>query len=419
MIKLRYFSFLLIGVLAKSQLLPVTGLRGEYNGALFSSGDPSVSSTIPDMTVNLVGFRYNNILYSTGVNDNLLSGTTFTAKKFRALPLIDYALVKGTGTNPAVNLVLVGSLADNNASVAVISPAASGPPALPARYPNLNGYNISSPARIKEMLEDGKKGLDLSTGIANISAGGMIEAILDIPMIISKLNDGVPDFIVSQIATPSASGLDRIEFLNASGTVLSSTSIDTSNSTKVPHLATFRFDLYQPDFSGVYETGTPAPATSGTRQIRLLAFNFSEFGITSANVGQIRKMRYIFGGTSDVAFLAFDEESVPIVQLEDDNYMTESNIDFPHFPLINDVYNPTLIAGYTLSVPNNPANGTVKVSGNDKLIYKSRPGFAGTDTFKYRITFTNGSFREATVTIKVLGKSYINPDLRQRAGGGY
>ena len=62
----------------------MTHLYTDYNGFWYS-GDGAINSVRPDYSHDLLAYRYNNTIYSTGVNDALLTlyGFTFEPKFIR------------------------------------------------------------------------------------------------------------------------------------------------------------------------------------------------------------------------------------------------------------------------------------------------------------------------------------------------
>ena len=159
----------------------------------------------------------------------------------------------------------------------------------------------------------------------------------------------------------------------------------------------------------------PIIKANGTREIRLLARDLGEFGITPDNIGKIRKLVFTLGGTSDPSFIAYNEEALPFLNLENDHFITTKNGSINFNPLENDI----ILSQYdvpTIDTP--PSNGTVKIINNNGIYsfnYIPNTDFTGTDTFTYRVTRTIGSSitsTTATVEIKVLNTAYVNPHLR-------
>ena len=77
----------------------------------------------------------------------------------------------------------------------------------------------------------------------------------------------------------------------------------------------------------------------------------------------------------------------------------------------NDNYDTTAPATFT--VVNNPGHGTASIDATGKLTYNANDGFAGTDTFTYRITQNGVSSDKAAVTVHVasLRVHYAKPGI--------
>jgi hypothetical protein len=63
----------------------------------------------------------------------------------------------------------------------------------------------------------------------------------------------------------------------------------------------------------------------------------------------------------------------------------------------------------SLSIASKPANGKVNTTSTNKIRYIPNPGFAGQDTFRYRVANPKGKRSTATVTVNVGGKVVANP----------
>src|SRR5690554_4037966 len=96
------FGMLLFGNFANAQL-PVTRIYTDYNPITFTY-DPPGTGVLWDSQTNiaaisrprnqhhLLGFVWNGVTYSTGIDDAKLTtnGITFTATTFQALPVVDF-----------------------------------------------------------------------------------------------------------------------------------------------------------------------------------------------------------------------------------------------------------------------------------------------------------------------------------------
>lgn len=257
-------------------------------GGFWKSAVGSLNPVYPNTGHNVLSFKYNSVVYSTGVDDSKLTANSisYTAGDFRAFPV---ATVGGTVTS--------------GASIYI---------ALASRYDGVpNGYSNPLPyLKIKDVLIDGTHGLDLGTGATNIPASALINFPIS-TVITSAISDAKPDIVVSQIASPTSTG-DTLYFVNSSGTVVGSKL--AINWTTINTLGTYYLDLYSlPNGSlcdTAHITGTADKET--TRDIRLLAFRLSDFGITTGNASSVAGFILKASGTSDPAFIAYNTEAFTI-----------------------------------------------------------------------------------------------------------
>lgn len=257
----------------------VTEVVTDYNG-YWKSSSSAPNAIKPDNGHNLLAFRYNNTLYSTGVNNDLLSahGESFLPGDFWCLPVSGL-----TGTIVGNTKVGLGALYDGV----------------------YNGPSNPTPTwGVDRYLTDGIKGLNIGTCIANLPVGTMSFSIANIQP--AAIGDGVPDILVTQIADPSGS-FDRYDFTDANGVRIGSyKDIVFTNITPV---GTWTADFYEANQNPL--TLTPG-FTQTDRPLRLWAADLSEFGITTANYAQIRNFRITLCGNSDVAFVAYNNATISL-----------------------------------------------------------------------------------------------------------
>ena len=252
-------------------------IHTDYQGYWFSS-ETNKNSKDPDLSHNVLGFKYGSTTFSTGVTDSLLTNqnVTYTPALWNALPVN-----KLTGS--------IGS------AVAV--------------YASKNDGSITqsiNPKRtIKDLLIDGKRGLDIGTGVANF--GNEISfTVTNIDS--SKLADGEPDILITQVAQPTDNTADYFYFTDSTGKKVGSTV--SAISQNAPVLGTYLLDIYS--FNSPYAdtartTGTATGNQLNTdRDIRLFAFKLSDFNITRTNYDSIRFLKIEPNGTSDYAFVAYN-----------------------------------------------------------------------------------------------------------------
>ncbi|HEX2607081.1 MAG TPA: T9SS type A sorting domain-containing protein, partial [Flavisolibacter sp.] len=166
-----------------------------------------------------------------------------------------------------------------------------------------NGASNPAPAYgISEYLTDGIKGLNIGTCIANLPAGSVSFLVQNIQP--SSIGDGIPDILVTQVADPPSGSYDRYEFTDQNG-VRVGNYLDIIF-TNIAPVANWTADFYD-------VVNNPMTLQAGftrtDRAMRLWAADLSELGITAANYSQIRNFKINLSGNSDVAFVAYNNQS--------------------------------------------------------------------------------------------------------------
>jgi len=279
---LIHFFLLLLAVLLyrSSQAQTVTELITDYS-SYWKSGKNAINAVKPDKSHNLLAFTYNGTRYSTGVNDALLTtkGDAFVGGDYKALPV--YQITGSSTSNTKIGL---GALYDG---------VANGP-SNPAPVNNMNKY-----------LTDGINGLDLGTCVANLPAGEIMFAISDMKP--QQVGDGIPDLLITQVADPSGSSLDKYEFTDVNGNrVGNAVDITLAN---LSALGNWTADFYNVNSNPMTLDGG---FTKTDREIRLWAADFSAFGINSSNIGRVVYFRIRLNGNSDVAFVAYNNKTFSV-----------------------------------------------------------------------------------------------------------
>lgn len=156
--------------------VPVTKIFTDYGGGatVWESGTSGSPNPIrPDNSHNLLGFVWNGVTYSTGVDDARLAthASINTSLSFTALP-VSIAPTSGlSGTFIGVGKMYGGS-------------------------GNVSPVPVSHP--LVQYLTDGEHGLDLGTAIFNFPKSGKIE--FDVSSIsASSIGDGIPDIVLTQL----------------------------------------------------------------------------------------------------------------------------------------------------------------------------------------------------------------------------
>lgn len=276
-----------------------------YDG-FWSSSSTSINSLNPDDSHELLGFTYNGTTYSTGINDSKLSanGISFTSLVIRALPIAELPTAGGGSY-----FVGLGERFDG------IANGVDASSSLPFN-------TITTVNEPPSFLTDGVQGLDLGTCLANIPNGTEARFNLSVAGIDVSQIGGDPDILVSQIASPSGGG-DELEFVDSMGNTVGN--IFSINFNSEPVVANWDVDFYRFNY-----TQPSSGFVNTTRALRFRAADLSDFGITPANVGDAVALLYRPSGSSDPAFIAFNEPSIAVatqLAIVNPNPPTQQNCD--------------------------------------------------------------------------------------------
>lgn len=272
----------LTGTRAGFYYLSLAGIITDFEG-YWSTTTASNNPVLPDNSHNLLAFTYNGVTYSTGVNNNILTGQgiNFTAGNFKSLPVANIS-----GTNSAASIYLaMATKADGSETVANAS--------------------VLEGATIRDVMTDGTNGLNLGTGVTNLPTSAIMT--FDVHLIYeAKISDEEPDIIITQIADPT-SGNDIFQFVDASGVIVGNTV--TQNMTILTKLGAYKLDLFNLSPGAPFNSAMcySAFSTNGTRDMRMVGFKLSDFGITPANFPQVASLKITPSGTSDYAFIAYSD----------------------------------------------------------------------------------------------------------------
>jgi hypothetical protein len=272
----------------------ITSYGGYWQSGTGKDGNATLSVTQPDNSHLLLAYVVNSGIvtvngtattlpkkyFSTGVNNALLDsrGIAYNATKYQALSVASYS-----GTVTASTKVALGQLYDG------VSAGSSSPP--PA-----SGY--------AQYLTDGTNGLDLGTGVANLPTGTLTFSVNSIAP--AAIGDGVPDLLITQIASPSTTLSDNYRFLGSTGTTLTGSKVLSANFGTVGSVGNWLADFYEASQNPMTLAST---FTNTTRPLRLLAVDFADFGITSSNYQNVKQFQVTLSGDSDQAFIAYNTDA--------------------------------------------------------------------------------------------------------------
>ena len=347
----------------------VNRVISDFGGYWSSTAKTTVASQQPDTHHNMLAFGFGSKIYTTGVNNATLDARNVsfeTGGDFRALPIDIIGSTSASGDN----YISYGSNIDGNLSTANLSNAAN--------------------LRVRDVLMDGIKGLDLGTGVTNINPSAVFE--FDIARIADdKLSDDEPDLIITQIADPG-DNRDIYYFTDANGNLVGNPLY--ANLSNITDIGTHKVDLFLLPSSTSYATAAPAATTTniGTRDIRMIGFKLSDFGITLANYANITKFKVYPGGTSDMAFTAYNANSI-----------------FIPAPVITT--HPTVAASCPTASPSGNVTFSVTATGNGKYYQWKKDGvnIAGATNASYTITgVTNAHIGSYTVEVRNIAGSVLS-----------
>ncbi len=163
---------------------------------------------------------------------------------------------------------------------------------------------------VKSVLTDGINGLNLGTGVTNLPQSAVMTFnITHIDP--ARVSDNEPDIILTQIAQP-VTGNDTYSFVDgAANQVGISLSQDM---TLLPAFGTYSLDLFTLPSGTPYNTATASGvfASNTSREMRLVAFRLSDFGINASNVSRVHALQIVPSGNSDYAFIAYNANAISI-----------------------------------------------------------------------------------------------------------
>jgi hypothetical protein len=153
-------------------------------------------------------------------------------------------------------------------------------------------------------LTDGTNGLNLGTGVANLPVGTLTFSVNSIAL--AAIGDGVPDLLITQIASPSTTVADTYRFLGSAGTTLADSKVLSANFGSVGLVGNWLADFYEASQNPMTLAGS---FVNTMRPLRLLAVDFADFGINSSNYQNVKQFQITLSGDSDQAFIAYNTDA--------------------------------------------------------------------------------------------------------------
>ncbi|MEM6514875.1 MAG: hypothetical protein AAF688_01740 [Bacteroidota bacterium] len=329
------------GIAGNETTFAASDFNGQIDGMLFSNsldsdiawrstlgtytGQPSPPSNpiLPDNHHDLLGFKYNGIIYSTGANDALLEfylgdevdndsgpGSEYVAGVFKA-----YSTNGVQNTTVSQHHIFTGDMLDGRYSEGAFEFLTSSDPAFQA----VNGLSMF------EVLYDGNNGLNIGTGINNLNQSTTIQFFSGNGEV-GTVADAIPDLLIPNMA--EAGGTDVYYFTDEAGNIIGTPlAIEINNSdTDNPPLSHWINDQYRVDLGVSFEIAKPSERIYGQiqeRPMRLIALKLDDFNIDDAQDGEqgydyntsitsIFNINAGAGGTADVPFLAYNGDTFKI-----------------------------------------------------------------------------------------------------------
>ena len=300
--------------------------QGTYSGQ--PSSERPDNPVIPDNYHDLLGFKINGIVYSTGANNGLLEeflddeivntdGTpksNYIRQKFKA-----YSTNGVQNTTVSQHHIFTGEYVDGR-EVETPTEFLTAPNSAnyDAAYANIKGLSMF------DVLIDGKNGLNIGSGINNLNQSTSIQFFSGNGQF-GAVADGKPDLLIPNMA--EAGGTDVYYYTDELGNVIGrpiSIRINNSDSNNPP-LSHWQNDQYSVTLGVSFNQAQPSRRIYGDRQerpMRLIAFTLEDFGISGeatvtssnkfTNIQSIFNINAGAGGTADIPFLAYNGETFAI-----------------------------------------------------------------------------------------------------------
>lgn len=268
-----------------------TAIYGDYNNFWLSRDNTSTYPTAQESN-NLIGFTAGGVTYSTGVNNAALTanGVAYTNENYLAFPTS--FSIGSTATNFLIGVPrYINGVLQNQT----------------------NAPSLSCNTSLGYYLRDGKNGLDLGSAVFNIPKQELsfyVNVLADINP--GCINDNIPDIIVTQVGAPSTT-FDIFKFTDINGNTVGVQKEVNFSSVSPSGTALWNF-YFAGNCPHNYNGNTGFSGT--TRDIRVLTFKLSDFGITLSNYNTAVKFVQVLSGDSDVAFGAYSTNSLTLYCLE-------------------------------------------------------------------------------------------------------
>lgn len=274
----------------------------------------------PNDKHELLGYKINNIIYSTGVDDDLLEEKlvqfTFLAQAeidnenmYKPSVFKAYSTNGVNGVTRSDTFIITGDLVDR---IPFDSHANT-----PEEFQTLTDIKDLT---VLEAIIDGKNGLELGTGITNFNRDDEVQFFSGNGTPGAINDDGAPDLLITQIADAGAS--DLYYYMDKDSNVIGRPirlQMNQGGNFRTPILSKWKMNLYTFLGGQPFAMATPNARSSDTwiappfRDIRMAAFKLEDFEIdVQSEVDDIENINMSAGGSADIAFMAYNAASFDI-----------------------------------------------------------------------------------------------------------
>lgn len=294
---------------------PVTKITEIYSKLDVLNSTPvfwrSSSTVTLDNSNDLLGFKYNGIVYSTGVDNDMLESnlsgelditntSEYVQQTFKA-----YSTNGVVGVAGSSNYIGTADYVDEeyNEGSTITSDFIKG----------LTAFDV---------ITDGVNGLDLGTAIANFNQNTSIQFFSGNGQVGAVLDD-TPDLLITQVAQPGGvSGFDVYYYADEYGNVVGRPIklIIYDESDGAGKLTTWSVDFYSMK-SESFTTSTPVQKQLGnnaTRPLRMVALELKDFdisdnsSISNTYIESVNNINLAAGGKCDLSFIAYNKSAFDI-----------------------------------------------------------------------------------------------------------
>lgn len=354
---------------------PITGVFTNYGG-FWNSTTSSNSLVKPDSSHMLLAFTYNGTTYATGVDNSILTtqSVAFQSGNFQSFQIPSSSVNAGGS-----GVIGVGNLY-------------GGGPGNVLPLPVTND--------MAQYLSDGVQGLNMGTAVFNIPSSDVNYPVTN--FINAALADGIPDIVVTQVGQPpAANSSDSFQFENSAGQIVGNAVAVSLAGINV--LGTGYWKFYNPTNPPTYNAGN-----LGDRPLRMVGFELSDFGLTSANISSVTRFVHKLSGNSDQAFIAYNADAftantgvvLPITLLSFNatksnetallNWKVEDATKFSHFELERSEAGPNNF---------NTVYSTTLKEKDGAYTYQDKHPFTGVNYYRLKMVDQDGSFTYSPVSV--------------------